>query len=713
MPQIYVCFLWHMHQPFYKDLVSGEYKMPWTRLHALKDYAGMVEVLEDFPEVHQTFNLVPSLVMQVEEYARGEAVDPYLRAALKPAETLSEAEREWLLRNFLPAHPPPIYTRFARYVELLHAWQAAGCDSRRGLRIFSTQAFRDLQVLAELAWFDQGALERDPEVRALVEHGRDFSAAEQALVARKERELLSNVLPVYRRFAARGQIEISTTPLYHPILPLLCDSNIAGVSHPNVPLPSRFRYPQDARYQLERAREYAKERLGAAPAGLWPSEGAVSDEALSLAAEAGFRWAATDNGVLSRTLNRSAGVEETYRTYRWRRDSRELAMIFRDHYLSDLIGFVYSRMGPTQAACDFLGRIRDNCRGILAGGRDAFVPIILDGENAWEFYDRNGRPFLRELYRGITEDRGMTALTVSEALERIEPQTLDHIFPGSWISANFDVWIGAEEDNRAWEYLLRARQTFDRVAPGVSGEQRRLAYEELLIAEGSDWCWWYGPEHQSDYRREFDELYRSHLANVYRALHLAPPDELSRPILKTAATEMHTPPAGPIRPVIDGKVTSYFEWLGAGVYRVDKRSGSMHGKQFLIQELLYGSDGQNLYLRLDFEPAAAAALAGAQARLTVESAAGEPAASTVAIEFRDGRATAAESRLARPQNGAAPQFEFHKVLELCLPLASLAVAPGDSLRLQLSLWKDGLPLDALPPEGWLVISTAEPTEWPV
>jgi len=714
MPQIYVCFLWHMHQPFYKDLVSGEYKMPWTRLHALKDYAGMVEILEDFPEVHQTFNLVPSLIMQVEEYARGEAADPYLGAALKPAESLSDSEREFAMRNFLPAHPPPIYTRFPRYVELHRAWQAAGRDPQRAMRIFSTQALRDLQVLAELAWFDQSVLEGDPEVRALAGRGRDFTPAEQALVARKERELLSKVLPVYRRFAARGQIEISTTPLYHPILPLVCDSNIASVSHPGVPLPPRFRYPQDAQCQLERARAYASERLGAAPVGLWPSEGSVSDEALSLAAGAGFRWAATDNGVLSRTLGRPAGIDETYRTYLWRRDSRELAMIFRDHYLSDLIGFVYSRMGAAEAARDFLGRIRDNCRGILASGRDAFVPIILDGENAWEFYDRNGRPFLRELYRGITEDRGMTALTISEALKRVEPQPLDHIFPASWISANFDVWIGAEEDNRAWEYLLRARQTFDRAAPGATEEQRRLAYEELLIAEGSDWCWWYGPEHQSEYRREFDELYRSHLANVYRALRLAPPEELSRPILKTAVAELHTPPASAIRPVIDGKVTSYFEWLGAGVYRVDKRSGSMHGKQFLIRELLYGSDGQNLYLRLDFEPAALAALPGAEARLIVKSEGAEPAASsTIVIEFRDGRAAAAQSRLARPENGAAPEFEFHKVLELSVPLAALAVAPGDSLRLQLSLWKQGLPLDALPAEGWLVISTAEPVEWPM
>ena len=223
-------------------------------------------------------------------------------------------------------------------------------------------------------------------------------------------------------------------------------------------------------------------------------------------------------------------------------------------------------MDAREAATDFLGRIRENSRGILARGRDALVPIILDGENAWEYYERNGRPFLRELYRRISDATDMSALTVSEALARIEAEPLDHIFPGSWINANFDVWIGAEEDNRAWECLLDARAAYDSAA-GVGEDNKRLAFEEILIAEGSDWCWWYGPEHDSPDRPNFDRLYRSHLANVYRALGQQPPENLSRPILKVAEQEFSQAPAGFVHPVIDGEVTSYFEWLGAGVYR--------------------------------------------------------------------------------------------------------------------------------------------------
>ena len=412
MPRIYLCFLWHMHQPFYKDLASGEYKMPWTRLHALKDYYGMVQILREFPNVRQTFNLVPSMMAQVDEYARGEAHDPYLVVASKPAESLTEAEQAFLLQQFLQAHPPHMTQALPRYTSLFearHAQNSAGTARRR----FSTQDFRDLQVISQLIWFDEEFRTADPEIRGLFAKGSDYTLDDQRLVGRKQLDILGKVIPIYREFAGTGQIEISTTPYYHPILPLLCDSNIASVSHPGVPLPPPFRYPEDAQTQLEMARKYVEREFGVAPIGLWPSEGSVSDAALGAAAEVGFRWAASDSGVLGRTLGRSIGVDAIYRPYRWEQSRSQLGMVFRDHFLSDLIGFVYSGMDSAQAANDFLHRIRENCRAILAGGRDALVPIILDGENAWEYYDHNGRPFLRYLYTLISQDAQMSAVTVA------------------------------------------------------------------------------------------------------------------------------------------------------------------------------------------------------------------------------------------------------------------------------------------------------------
>ena len=326
---INLCFVWHMHQPLYKDLVTGQYRLPWTRFHALKDYYGMVKVLEGFPNVHQTFNLVPSMVLQIDDYASGKAADPFLECAIKPAEELSEAEQEFVLKYFFQANPGRLIYRYPRYGELYDAWQKSGVNPQRARRLFGTQDFRDLQVLSQLAWFDEEFQAHDPEVKALVAKERFYSLDDQALMARKQQEILGCVVPVYREFAARGQIEISTTPFYHPILPLICDSNIAGVSHPHVPLPSRFRYPNDAFHQLKTAREFIEREFGRAPVGLWPSEGSVSDEALWLASDAGFEWAASDNGVLGQTLQRSAGPEVTYRSYLWRQDSREMRMIFR------------------------------------------------------------------------------------------------------------------------------------------------------------------------------------------------------------------------------------------------------------------------------------------------------------------------------------------------------------------------------------------------
>jgi alpha-amylase/alpha-mannosidase (GH57 family) len=696
-----------MHQPFYKDLASGEYKLPWTRMHALKDYYGMAQILEEFPRVRQTFNLVPSMMAQVAEYVSGEAVDPFLQSTLKPAESLTADERAFLLRHSFYSDPQQMIYRYPRYGELYHAWQAQK-GSKKPIQ-FSAQELRDLQMWSQLAWFDEEFQARDPEVREWIERGRGFTLADQRRMGEKQREVMGQILPEYKKLSASGQIEISTTPYYHPILPLLCDSNIAAISHPGVPLPPRFRYPQDARLQLTLAREYITRHFGAAPVGLWPSEGSVSDAIFEIAAEVGFSWAATDSGVLNRTLGRGVPVEGLYRPYQWQQKDNKMGVIFRDHFLSDLIGFVYSKMDASASADDFLRRIRENCDGILNSGRDALVPIILDGENAWEYYYRNGRPFLRELYRRISDDSSMSAVTVSEAFAKLAPEPLDHIFAGSWINANFDVWIGAEEDNQAWTQLLRARQTYD-TAANVSEERRKMALEELLIAEGSDWCWWYGPEHHSANREEFDQLYRSHVANVYRFLDLSPPEELSRPILRIAVPEVQIEASGPIKPVIDGQVTSYFEWMGAGVYSVDGKSGSMHGKKFLIKEAQFGTDGANFYLRVDFHPGSEQELEGMEAKLTAESPDGKRT-SRATLVFSQDAARVKELQLAVPEAiDASVDCAFSRVLEVRLALVALGLERGSGLKFQFSLWQGGLPMDAAPHQGWLAMRTTDPAD---
>lgn len=690
MPQITLCLFWHMHQPFYKDLVSGDYRLPWARLHALKDYYGMVKILEEFPEIHVTFNLAPSLLAQIEDYAEGKASDPFLALALKPAEAIGRAEREFLLRYLFQANEQRLIGRYPRYRELFAIFKENQCMPQLAAESFDNQMLRDLQVLSQLAWFDEEYLAHDPQIRRLAEKQRNYRREDQETIANKQSELLQKVIPIYRDFAARGQIELAASPFYHPILPLLCDSNIAAVSHPYLALPSQFSYPQDAEDQLSLACEFFLSRFGKRPNGLWPSEGSVSDAALRIAARAGFRWAASGDQVLARTLNAPLNPASAYRPYRWQQEGDILNVIFRDHVLSDLIAFAYQRMDPDRAAEHFLAEVRKSCRPVLAEGRRALVPVILDGENAWEFYFENGRPFLRELYARLSADPEIGARTVSEALRETEPEPLSRVFPGSWIDANFDIWIGAEEDNLAWEQLLRARRTYDEVlrspvATELTGEAKRLAKEELLIAEGSDWCWWYGPEHSSANRPEFDELFRGHLANMYRLLALDPPAELNHPILRGGDNRLHEPPSGLIQPEIDGTVSPVAEWSHAGRYRVASESL----RPSIVRDLYYGSSGENVYFRVDLSDAAAMA-APPELSFDLRNAAGE----RFQVKLTPGDGSVSVERENLPEGTVEAAMD--SICEMRVSMGALHTRAGDPLYLRLSAFRAGLAIACLP-----------------
>jgi alpha-amylase/alpha-mannosidase (GH57 family) len=369
---------------------------------------------------------------------------------------------------------------------------------------------------------DEEYLVNDSVVAALAKQGADFSERDKLVLREKQLELLRRVLPEYATAARRGQIEISTTPYYHPILPLLCDSRTAQESNPHSPLLSPpFVHPEDSREQLARARRFHEARFAGPPAGLWPSEGSVSDAALGIAAELGFRWFASDEGVLGRTLQvgfgrDTAGVPDNanhlYSPWRLRLREGDIVGLFRDHYLSDLVGFVYSRMSAETAAEDLYRRIR--AIGERAPANRPFtVPLILDGENAWEYFPGNGREFLRRFYARIQADPDIRPLTASEAIAAAgDLPTLSHIVPGSWINANFDIWAGHAEDIRAWDLLRDTHEVYQRACrsaaiPGTASippERLAHAYESLLTAEGSDWCWWFGPEHSSPNDAEFD-----------------------------------------------------------------------------------------------------------------------------------------------------------------------------------------------------------------
>jgi len=472
MAVVRVVLLWHMHQPFYKDLVSREYRLPWVRMHGLKDYFGMVKLAEEFPGVHQTFNLVPSLITQLQEYASGSALDPLLELAAKPTAELSPEERRHALEYLFQANPIHLIGRYPRYHELWERFHGAGENPAKAERFFQTQDYTDLQVLSQLAWFDEFCL-KEPEILALVQKGHTFNADDQRFVIAQERQLLSKILPEYKNAADAGVIEISTSPFYHPILPLLCDTNAGSISNPGLPLPqNRFHHPEDARAQLQSGLDLHQQVFGKRPQGVWPSEGSVSEEVLALAHELGVKWMATDEGVLGRSLDfhfardpaghlpRDA-AEQLYSIYSFEKPPTEMKLFFRDHTLSDLIGFVYSGMPAKDAATHLIQNIKTSSESLIKQGKDAVVSIILDGENAWEYYPESGREFLRRFYAALQDDPEVEAITPSEAIaQQHDFRKLSSVVPGSWINANFNIWIGAPEDNKSWDYLAAARNLF-------------------------------------------------------------------------------------------------------------------------------------------------------------------------------------------------------------------------------------------------------------
>ena len=727
MPITRVAFLWHQHQPFYKDLVSGEYRLPWVRLHALKDYYGMVKLLDEFPHVHQTVNLVPSLIWQIQDYVSGKASDPFLRVASKPAADLTVEERIFALAYLFQANTVQMVGRYPRYNELWHRFEAAGHNPKKALHYFDTQDFADLQVLSQIAWFDEVFLGK-PEISELVQKGRGYSVEDQQTMLKWQRKILSCVLPAHAEAVKKGSIELSTSPYYHPILPLVCDTNQGGVSSPGLPLPqSRYRHPEDAREQLQRGLDLHQEVFGIRPVGVWPSEGSVSEEVLGIAAELGVKWMATDEGVLGRTLGihferphesrlRPEDALKLYTPYLFNKGKTEMSMVFRDHTLSDLIGFVYSGMPARQAAEHFIRSIKESAKPVLEKGRDALVPIILDGENAWEFYPESGREFLRRVYDILEHDSSIRAVTMSEAIEaHRNPPRLESLVPGSWINANFNVWIGAPEDNKAWDYLSEARDFYSRTAAKADPERARLAFEELLIAEGSDWNWWYGPEHHSANDRDFDELYRKHLSNVYQLLGSDVPLYLAQPIGATQARPNFAPQSAYIHPRIGTGVIRYFDWIGSAMYNADRHSGSMHGKQFLLDAVYAGIDEKYLYGRLDFyeppqEPVQLVASFDVHPP-NYTSAINEKTRNwrlivdiVRTIESWEFRGPGADEIVADSKSSdTAVAVALTRTFEFKIPLSELHAGEGSAIYLRFSLWREGLPVDALPLEGAVII----------
>lgn len=552
MGTVQLAFLWHFHQPCYRDLPTGKMLMPWVRLHGLKDYTGLAAILEEFPKIRCTTNFSPVLLDQLQAYIDG-ATDTMLDLTMVPAAELNDDQKELIRAKFFWAHPDSVIGQFLRYRQLL--------ELHRASQTFREQDYRDLQVLANLAWIHP----LSPIGASLRAKGRGYTEEDKVALATDMRAALAAILPRWRALSDR--VELSVSPYYHPIVPLLCDFNSAREGMPDLPLPDAPNFRDEAQVQVRRALDAGEKYYGKRPKGFWPSEGSVSEEACALFRAAGAEWAATDEAICG-----EVGAKMV----------RGLKVAFRDTAISNLLGFTYRQMDPADAAKDFIRRIE---------GRDGPVPVILDGENPWEHYSDGGVAFLRALFKALSEHPTIRTVTMSE----LQPKgSIDRIFAGSWINRNFGIWIGHPEDRKGWELLGRAYRD-------IQGSSSELAWECLRAAEGSDWYWWFGDDFTSAQDAEFDALFRRHLMNLYKAIGKPTPDDLLRPIKQIRREVVLREPSALLDVKMDGRVTDYFEWIAAGHYDMSREYSALAGESSFLSDVYYGFDSERLLVRLDFK----------------------------------------------------------------------------------------------------------------
>ncbi|HEX9135743.1 MAG TPA: glycoside hydrolase family 57 protein, partial [Nitrospirota bacterium] len=482
---LFIAFVWHMHQPYYKDDISGSYILPWVRMHGIKDYYDMPALLTDFPDIHQTFNLVPSLLKQIQDYVENNATDKFLDLTLKLAADLTYDDKIFLLRNSFLANWDTMIKPYPGYWRLLErrGTSISPSDLQNATRYFSSQDYLDLQVWFNLTWFDPLFKQTDPFLKGLIQKGSGFTENEKVVLVQKQRDVMALIIPEYRQLSEMGRIELTTTPFYHPILPLLYDTDLAKEASPDIHLPeSRFAHPEDARAQIDRALMYHEKLFGSRPAGMWPAEGSVAEDILPLLIDAGIKWIGTDEGVLARSLGIHierdfAGVmkkpEVLYMPYLAGKGDKSVSVVFRDHTLSDLVGFVYSKWDYKNAVHDLIDRLHRVRKSVANGPH--LVSIILDGENAWEYYQNDGRDFFLYLYERLSGEPGLRCVTVGEYLKEHPARArIERLHAGSWINANFRIWIGHEEDDRAWDLLSQTRDALTDYA-SRDGDQEKLA----------------------------------------------------------------------------------------------------------------------------------------------------------------------------------------------------------------------------------------------
>ena len=682
MSKLYISFLWHFHQPFYKDFSKDTYLLPWVRLHLTKNYHMMGKLI-DREDVKVTFNFTPCLVEQIIDYVNKDTDDLFVNLSFKPPASLNEEEKIFILKNFFKVNWDKVIKKNPRYSELFFK-RGYSFDKEKNYEViksFSDQDFLDLQILFNLSWISEISLREDEELKRLKDKGEKFTEKEKLSLLKKQESLIKESIPMFKELYRNGKIEISTSPYSHPIMPLIISTDIAKRCQ-NTPLPSPpFSRTEDLNLQLKEGKEFIERTFETEVSGLWPSEGAVSREIVPLITKQGFRWFATDEIILYKS-KKITKRRDLYKPYRL----GKVNVIFRDHTLSDLIGFTYSSMKTEDAVNDFMSRvryIRDNL------SEDGALFIILDGENAWEFYPGSGIDFLSNIYRNLKKEEGIELITVSEAVSKVKSEELETISTGSWIEGNFRVWIGEEEDNISWKYLKHVRDDFEE----FTQEEKKKAKKAMFAAEGSDWNWWYGNEHQKTTHFEFDSLYRRHLMSVYEINNKKPPDFLFNSILRGEEMLIQIEPKWLIKPLIDGKDTDFFEWVNGGLWKGEASDGAMVISEPIIELIKFGFDMENIYFLVKFSNTG---LSFKNFSLEINLR-GEHGRKRKIVFSKEDDNLKLESEI-------PAVWEFDKVLEVKIPFLDLGFVRGEKVSFMVLFYVEDKVLARLPQRGRLMFT---------
>ncbi|MCX8085232.1 MAG: glycoside hydrolase family 57 protein [Calditerrivibrio sp.] len=592
MKKLYLTFLWHMHQPYYKDDETGEYHLPWVFLHGIKDYLEMVRYYEIY-NIRGVFNLVPSLIEQIIDLSKDIAKDMLLKMISKPTIILTEDEKLSILPSLFWANEKNMISASVRYKELYYKFK-----NERQQNVSLTELL-DLQVHFLLSWTGTFIREESGFIKKLIQKDRYYTEEEKQQLLDILKSKFHYILPYYKKLYEIGSIEISTTPYYHPILPLLIDPISFHEALPDIALPENC-YPldNDAEWHLSKAIELFNNIFGTKPSGFWPAEGSVSTKTAELFIKHNVKWMASDEDILSRTLHINlqnlTDRPLLYKKYIYQKGEQRINIFFRDKKLSDLIGFVYANLDPEKAADDFIQHLKEIYE---LSDFSPHVSVILDGENAWEFYKNNARNFFEQLYQRISTSEWIETITFTDAIKNkdIPERTITSIAAGSWINGNFLTWMGHEEKNAAWKSLYQAIQDYYTSKPHLLEQQIEKIEKEIHIAEGSDWFWWFGDDHYTEQADVLDYLFRKHLINVYKNLNITIPQKLFEPIKKFHKKMKIKNPSSEIHTNFDGKL-SQLEYLGSGEIDLKYDMSSMHTDANYLKKMKWGFNDEYLFI---------------------------------------------------------------------------------------------------------------------